>query len=103
MRVKNDIQRSKIERCQISGRITDNCQSAAYAVLQWTSFVKALVQPYTLLSYRTVDMLQGYSRMLDKLNFKRDKIVDIQKALNTADINQDKQLDFDEWRQDLKT
>jgi polycystin 2 len=40
--------------------------------------------------------------MLDKLNFKRDKIVDIQKALAAADINQDKQVDFDEWRQDLK-
>ena len=47
--------------------------------------------------------LQGYNKMLDKLNFKRDKIVDIQKAMQTADINQDKQLDFDEWRQDLKT
>lgn len=42
-------------------------------------------------------------KMVDKLNFKRDKIVDIQKALKSADINQDKQLDFDEWRQDLKT
>lgn len=41
--------------------------------------------------------------MVDKLNFKRDKIVDIQKALKNADINQDKQLDFEEWRQDLKT
>ncbi|CAG5121215.1 unnamed protein product [Candidula unifasciata] len=46
---------------------------------------------------------RGYMKMLDKLNFKRDKIVDIQKALQTADINQDKQLDFDEWRQDLKS
>lgn len=46
---------------------------------------------------------QGYQKMLDKLNFKRDKIVDIQKALQSADINHDKQLDFDEWRQDLKT
>lgn len=46
---------------------------------------------------------KGYQKMLDKLNFKRDKIVDIQKALQSADINQDKQLDFDEWRQDLKT
>ncbi|XP_076459205.1 polycystin-2-like isoform X1 [Babylonia areolata] len=45
---------------------------------------------------------KGYQRMLDKLNLKRDKIVDIQSALQTADINQDKQLDFDEWRQDLK-
>jgi len=46
---------------------------------------------------------KGYSNMLNKLNLKRDKIVDIQKALAAADINQDKQLDFDEWRQDLKT
>lgn len=46
---------------------------------------------------------RGYMKMVDKLNFKRDKIVDIQKALKSADINQDKQLDFDEWRQDLKT
>ncbi|XP_041363051.1 polycystin-2-like isoform X2 [Gigantopelta aegis] len=42
-------------------------------------------------------------KVLDKLNWKRDKIVDIQKALQSADINQDKQLDFDEWRQDLKS
>jgi len=46
---------------------------------------------------------KGYTKMLDKLNFKRDKIVDIQKALQSADINNDKQLDFDEWRQDLKS
>ena len=46
---------------------------------------------------------KGYSKMLDKLNIKRDKIMDVQKALQSADINNDKQLDFDEWRQDLKT
>ncbi len=40
--------------------------------------------------------------MLEKLNFKRDKIVDIQKALKSADANNDKELDFDEWRHDLK-
>ena len=48
-------------------------------------------------------IVQGYNKMLDKLNLKRDKIVDIQKALQTADINNDMQVDFDEWRQDLKT
>ncbi|XP_052236513.1 polycystic kidney disease 2-like 1 protein isoform X2 [Dreissena polymorpha] len=46
---------------------------------------------------------RGYDKMLSKLHFKHDKIVDIQKALQTADINNDKQVDFDEWRQDLKT
>ncbi|XP_052762076.1 polycystic kidney disease 2-like 1 protein isoform X3 [Mya arenaria] len=46
---------------------------------------------------------RGYEKMLTKMNFKHDKIVDIQKALQTADINNDKQVDFDEWRQDLKT
>jgi len=47
--------------------------------------------------------IQGYEKMISKLNFKHDKIVDIQKALHSADINNDKQVDFDEWRQDLKT
>lgn len=47
-------------------------------------------------------LFQGYEKMLSKLNFKHDKIVDIQKALHSADINNDKQVDFDEWRQDLK-
>lgn len=46
---------------------------------------------------------RGYQRMVDKLNFKRDKIVDIQRALQSADINQDNHLDFDEWRQDMKS
>lgn len=46
---------------------------------------------------------RGYEKMLNKLNFKHDKIVDIQKALQSADINNDQQVDFDEWRQDLKT
>lgn len=46
---------------------------------------------------------RGYEKMLNKLNFKQDKIMDIQKALQCADINNDKQVDFDEWRQDLKT
>lgn len=48
-------------------------------------------------------LLQGYLNLLSKLNIKQEKIVDIQKALQTADINQDRQLDFDEWRQDLKS
>jgi len=46
---------------------------------------------------------KGYNKMMDKVNIKRDKIVDIQKALKSADINNDSHLDFDEWRQDLKT
>jgi polycystin 2 len=46
---------------------------------------------------------KGYNKMLDKLNVKRDKIVDIQKALASADLNNDKHVDFDEWRQNLKT
>ena len=53
-------------------------------------------------SWYSIHGFQGYNNMMSKLNFKRDKIVDIQKALQSADINQDKQLDFDEWRQDLK-
>lgn len=40
--------------------------------------------------------------MFDKLNLKRDKIVNIQKAIAQADSNNDKKLDFDEWRNELK-
>ena len=46
--------------------------------------------------------MQGYDKMMTKLSFKREKIVDIQKALQTADTNQDNKLDFEEWRQALK-
>jgi len=45
---------------------------------------------------------KGYDKMMNKLSFKREKIVDIQKALQTADTNQDNKLDFEEWRTELK-
>lgn len=45
---------------------------------------------------------RGYDKMLEKLNFKRDKIIDIQKAMVSADKDNDKKLDFDEMRNDLR-
>ena len=45
---------------------------------------------------------KGYDKMMNKLSFKREKIVDIQKALQSADTNQDSILDFEEWRLELK-
>lgn len=45
---------------------------------------------------------KGYNRMVDRLNLKRDKIVDIQKALESSDMNDDATIDYDEWRQALK-
>ena len=36
------------------------------------------------------------------LNFKQDKITNIQNALHNADVNQDKQVDFEELSPDLK-
>nr|XP_054773085.1 polycystic kidney disease 2-like 1 protein isoform X1 [Lytechinus pictus] len=45
---------------------------------------------------------KGYEKMVGKINFKRDKIADIQEALAHADHNADQHLDFDEWRQELK-
>ncbi|XP_071952107.1 polycystin-2-like protein 1 isoform X1 [Antedon mediterranea] len=45
---------------------------------------------------------KGYEKMVGKLNFKRDKIADIQEALAHADHNADQHLDFDEWRMELK-
>ena len=41
--------------------------------------------------------------MVDKLSIKKEKIADIQKALQNADVNQDSKLDFEEWRAELKS
>ena len=45
---------------------------------------------------------RGYDKILTKMNIKKDKIVDIQKALAAADANSDKNLNFDEWRAELR-
>jgi polycystin 2 len=46
---------------------------------------------------------QGYIKMRERLTAKRDRIADIRKALSVADINADKRLDFDEWRNEMKS
>ena len=46
---------------------------------------------------------KGYSRMRERLTAKRDRIADIRKALSLADINRDKRLEFDEWRNEMKS
>jgi len=45
---------------------------------------------------------QGYNKVLEKLSLKKDRIRDIQDAINSADLNSDKQLDWEDWRLDLK-
>jgi polycystin 2 len=45
---------------------------------------------------------KGYAKIMAKLSFKREKIVEIQKALDTADTNFDNKVDYDEWRTKLK-
>jgi polycystin 2 len=45
---------------------------------------------------------KGYNRVMDKLNMKRAHIVDIQQAVTHADLNQDKKIDFIEWRNNLR-
>lgn len=45
---------------------------------------------------------KSYEKMLDRLNVKRDRIIDIQNALKSADVNKDGIIEFDEWRRDLK-
>ena len=45
---------------------------------------------------------RGYDKILTKMNLKKDKIVDIQKALAMADANKDNNLNFDEWRAELR-
>lgn len=45
---------------------------------------------------------KGYDKVLDKLNIKRAQIVDIQKAITTADLNNDNRIDFIEFRNNLR-
>lgn len=45
---------------------------------------------------------RGYNKMLTKLKMKQEHLKDIQDALATADINNDKALDWEEWRNDLR-
>ena len=40
--------------------------------------------------------------MLEKFALKKDRIKDIQEAIQLADLNHDRQLDWEEWRLDLK-
>lgn len=45
---------------------------------------------------------RGYDKLLTKMHLRKDKIVDIQSALDSADSNTDKIVNFDEWRKELK-
>jgi len=44
---------------------------------------------------------RGYNKLMTKMHLKKDKIVDIQQALDSADSNKDKIVNFDEWRREL--
>lgn len=45
---------------------------------------------------------RGYDKILTKMHIKKDKIADIQKALDVADIDNNKTLNFEEWRAELR-
>jgi polycystin 2 len=46
---------------------------------------------------------QGYIKLRERLTAKHDRITDIRRALSVADINCDKRLDFEEWRNEMKS
>jgi len=45
---------------------------------------------------------KGYNKLMVKMNLKKDKIQDIQDALANADTNKDSNLNFDEWKEELR-
>lgn len=45
---------------------------------------------------------RGYDKILTKMHIKKDKIADIQKALEVADADGNSNLNFDEWRAELR-
>ena len=45
---------------------------------------------------------RGYDKMLTKMNLKKEKILDLASALEEADSNADHELNFEEWRTELR-
>ena len=39
--------------------------------------------------------------MITRMNIRKEKITDIQNALNSADDNNDEKVSFDEWKKNL--
>lgn len=44
----------------------------------------------------------NYAKVVEKLNLRRDRICDIQEILKSDEVNQNDELDFKLWRQELK-
>jgi polycystin 2 len=44
----------------------------------------------------------NYSRVVDKLNLRRNRILDIQEVLKSDEVSQKDELDFNLWRRELK-
>ena len=45
---------------------------------------------------------RGYDKVLTKMNLKKEKILDLASALEEADSNADHELNFEEWRMELR-
>ena len=45
---------------------------------------------------------QNYERLLAKMHLKQERIVEIQMALSQADKDNNKQVNFDEWKSELR-
>lgn len=44
----------------------------------------------------------NYSRVVEKLNLRRDRILDIQEVLKSEEVSTKDELDFNLWRKELK-
>lgn len=44
----------------------------------------------------------NYSKVVDRLNLKRDRILDIQDVLKSEQVAEKDELDFNLWRNELK-
>ena len=45
---------------------------------------------------------RGYDKVLTKMNLKKERILDLASALEEADSNADHELNFEEWRSELR-
>lgn len=45
---------------------------------------------------------KGAVKMMEKLNIKKERVMDLQEVMKQGDLNKDGVLDFDEWRNNMK-
>uniref|UniRef100_A0A1I8IZ99 EF-hand domain-containing protein n=1 Tax=Macrostomum lignano TaxID=282301 RepID=A0A1I8IZ99_9PLAT len=95
----------KLKTSENFSRPFSRCSASFWAIFDFASLQNAhrVLGPIYFILYVFFVFFPSRPCVLDKLHLRRaTKIVDIQRAMQSADMNNDRQLDFEEWRTELK-